>query len=107
MTIQIQGSLLVLKMIFWTSFGWNIPSVLIRRKSFGIGPTAAVGAGVMAAGAAIYVHRRSKQITEYTPARNSLRDQTIFITGASTGLGLESAKRLAAGGANVIFDCSK
>lgn len=38
----------------------------------------------------------------YTPAPNSLQGQTIVITGGTTGLGLESAKRLAIGGANII-----
>jgi NAD(P)-dependent dehydrogenase (short-subunit alcohol dehydrogenase family) len=39
----------------------------------------------------------------YMPEQNSLIGKTIVITGATAGLGLESAKRLAAGGANVIL----
>lgn len=38
----------------------------------------------------------------YTPAPGSLSDKTVLITGGTTGLGLESAKRLAYGGAQVI-----
>lgn len=38
----------------------------------------------------------------FTPAPGSLTERTVLITGANAGLGLESAKRLAAGGANVI-----
>jgi len=38
----------------------------------------------------------------FTPAAGSLKGTTIVITGANTGLGLESAKRLAAGGARIV-----
>ena len=38
----------------------------------------------------------------YNPPTGSLKGQTILITGANTGLGLESAKRLAAAGASLI-----
>ena len=38
----------------------------------------------------------------YKPAAGSLEGTTIFITGANTGLGLESAKRLAAAGGSVV-----
>ena len=38
----------------------------------------------------------------FAPAQDSLTGKTVLITGANTGLGLESAKRLAAGGAKVI-----
>jgi len=39
----------------------------------------------------------------YIPPVSSLKDQVILITGANTGLGLESAKRLAAAGATLIL----
>ena len=39
----------------------------------------------------------------YRPAPGSLVGTTILITGANTGLGLESAKRLAQAGANVVI----
>jgi NAD(P)-dependent dehydrogenase (short-subunit alcohol dehydrogenase family) len=39
----------------------------------------------------------------YEPAPNSLTGKVMLITGASTGLGLESAKRLAAGGATIVL----
>lgn len=38
----------------------------------------------------------------FNPAAGSLEGTTIFITGANTGLGLESAKRLAAAGGSVV-----
>ena len=39
----------------------------------------------------------------YRPPPQSLQDQVVIITGATAGLGLESAKRLAAGGATVVL----
>jgi len=39
----------------------------------------------------------------YRPAPGSLVGTTVLITGANTGLGLESAKRLAKAGANVVI----
>lgn len=39
----------------------------------------------------------------FTPKPGTLEDQTIVITGGSGGLGLESAKRLAIGGASIIL----
>jgi NAD(P)-dependent dehydrogenase (short-subunit alcohol dehydrogenase family) len=38
----------------------------------------------------------------YIPPPDSMRGKTVLITGGNTGLGLESAKRLAAAGARVI-----
>lgn len=39
----------------------------------------------------------------FLPEPGSLSDQTIVVTGGTTGMGLESVKRLAAGGASVIL----
>ena len=39
----------------------------------------------------------------YQPAIGSLTNKVIVITGGNTGLGLESAKRLAAGGATIVL----
>lgn len=39
----------------------------------------------------------------FYPPASSLAGSTVLITGANTGLGLESAKRLAAAGANVVL----
>lgn len=63
---------------------------------------AAAGAATVgaAAGLAVYLQQQqSKKQNEllYTPEPNSLTGQTILITGGTTGLGLESAKRLAIG----------
>lgn len=70
-------------------------SVVVGRRSALLGAGAAILAppllAVSAADPAIY-----------TPPSGSLTGTTILITGANTGLGLESAKRLASAGANVI-----
>jgi NAD(P)-dependent dehydrogenase (short-subunit alcohol dehydrogenase family) len=41
--------------------------------------------------------------TVYKPKKGSLKGETVLITGANTGLGLESAKRLAAAGASIVL----
>lgn len=56
-------------------------------------------AGALVTGA--YLLSRDTDI--YTPKVNSLTGQTIVITGASSGLGLETAQRLAVAGANLIL----
>jgi NAD(P)-dependent dehydrogenase (short-subunit alcohol dehydrogenase family) len=71
---------------------------------------AAVLGTATAAGAAVAVSsqfsndgKSKAQTAIYEPAANSLTDQVVLITGGSTGLGLESAKRLAAAGATIVL----
>ena len=54
-----------------------------------------------AAFVAVLVQRATGGV--YEPAPNSMNGQTVLITGGTTGLGLESAKRLAKAGASVII----
>jgi hypothetical protein len=82
--------------------GLRLPLGAARRESNKIVPAAA-GAGFLIAAGAAYVKSREKGRPPFVPSPSSLAGETIVITGASTGLGLESAKRLAAGGANVIL----
>jgi NAD(P)-dependent dehydrogenase (short-subunit alcohol dehydrogenase family) len=63
--------------------------------------TAAVG-GAFVGTAQAETTSLQKNGKVYEPAPNSLTGKVIVITGGSTGLGLESAKRLAAGGATII-----
>mmetsp|Transcript_23323 Transcript_23323/g.74718 ORF Transcript_23323/g.74718 Transcript_23323/m.74718 type:complete len:386 (+) Transcript_23323:1-1158(+) len=72
-------------------------SPLSRRAvlATGVGGAAGIAAGLPAPALA-------DSSAVYRPAPGSLAGTTVLITGANTGLGLESAKRLAAGGANVV-----
>lgn len=63
--------------------------------------TVLVGAG-SAAALAVAPPVRAAEPLVYKPAQGSMDGSTVLITGANTGLGLESAKRLAAAGATII-----
>jgi NAD(P)-dependent dehydrogenase (short-subunit alcohol dehydrogenase family) len=73
----------------------GVPAAQASRRSVVIGAGAAAAAAfsspALAADPALYM-----------PSAGSLAGSTILITGANTGLGLESAKRLAAAGARII-----
>jgi NAD(P)-dependent dehydrogenase (short-subunit alcohol dehydrogenase family) len=77
----------------------------IGRKAFLAG--AAAGAvAVGTAGAAVAVNSNlinNNKSAPYEPAPGSMDGKVVLITGGSTGLGLESAKRLAAAGASIIL----
>jgi NAD(P)-dependent dehydrogenase (short-subunit alcohol dehydrogenase family) len=82
---------------------------MIGRKAFLAG---AVGAAVVgtatAAGAAVSINNQKQNTnrptrTPYEPAPGSLEGQVVLVTGGSTGLGLESAKRLSAAGATIVL----
>lgn len=89
---------------------WGVPppktAKQICRKTFLVGAAGAAVVGTAtAAGAAVAINNQvngdSKSV--FNPAPGSIAGQIVLITGASTGLGLESAKRLAAAGATVIL----
>lgn len=77
----------------------NAPSSTGRRSFL---KKAAIG-GAVVAGAAVWNKKAMLGPPAYTPPPHSLDNQVMVITGGTAGLGLESAKRLAAGGATVIL----
>jgi len=77
----------------------------LARGSFIAGAVGGLAVGtVTAAGTAIALNQaNNNRPIIYKPKRDSLTDQVIIITGGTSGLGLESAKRLAAGGATIVL----
>jgi NAD(P)-dependent dehydrogenase (short-subunit alcohol dehydrogenase family) len=80
--------------------------LLLKKKKFVFGSAVAVAAAgplvatitaVGGAAAAVAVLNTVETSEIYTPAENSLNGQSILITGGTTGLGLETAKRLSIG----------
>ena len=63
--------------------------------------TAAIGGVVV--GAAVFNRKKMLGPAPFRPPPHSLDGQVMLITGGTAGLGLESAKRLAAGGATVVL----
>ena len=76
------------------------------KKKLILGGAAAAGLGLGGAlavgGAAVALNQLNDRVV-YEPEAGSLTDQVVLITGATSGLGLESAKRLAAAGATVVL----
>lgn len=87
--------------------GWAFPSKkaaqLIGRKAF-LGGVAGGVVVVGTAGAAWAANERiNNRPTPYEPSAGSMDGKVVLITGGSTGLGLESAKRLGAAGATIVL----
>ena len=94
-----------------TVSGWAFPlkkAKCIAKKSFLVGAAAgAVGTAIVgtaaAAGAAVAINQINNNRVVYEPASGSMNDQVVLITGGTSGLGLETAKRLSAAGATVVL----
>jgi len=92
--------------------GWSCaPKKLMKitRKNFvaGLATGLVLGTTATAAGTALAIDQTTnnsgKKKEPYEPPAGSLNGKIILITGGSTGLGLESAKRLAAAGATIVL----
>jgi NAD(P)-dependent dehydrogenase (short-subunit alcohol dehydrogenase family) len=87
------------------AFGYIARTVVTANLKIAGGAATVIG-GTAAAGA-LGVWWKQNQNSDsnsiFTPAPGSLAGQTIFITGGTSGLGLESAKRLALGGAEIVI----
>jgi NAD(P)-dependent dehydrogenase (short-subunit alcohol dehydrogenase family) len=73
----------------------------MSSKKMALLPTVVVSAATVCALAVWWAHSSSKSF--FTPKPGSLQGKTIVITGGTSGLGLESAKRLAVGGAVIVI----
>lgn len=74
----------------------------VSRRSFLVSaPVAAAAIGVSTLSSSPSIASAAAPI--YQPPPHSLDEKVMVITGGTTGLGLESGKRLAAGGATVIL----
>jgi len=88
-----------------SAHGWTIPSKSVLRtpsgrRNFLVGVAGGFVGGATAFGAPAQVAAKAPV---YEPAPGSLAGKVIVVTGGSTGLGLESAKRLSAAGATVVL----
>eukprot|EP00555_Chaetoceros_dichaeta_P005604 CAMPEP_0198256926 /NCGR_PEP_ID=MMETSP1447-20131203/6719_1 /TAXON_ID=420782 /ORGANISM="Chaetoceros dichaeta, Strain CCMP1751" /LENGTH=405 /DNA_ID=CAMNT_0043943685 /DNA_START=123 /DNA_END=1340 /DNA_ORIENTATION=- len=106
-TIHITPSILLLLLLNHSnafSFPNNNKNKAIRKAVVVAGGgAAAIAAGI---GVSILQKQQTKEdddnYSKYNPIAGSLCGKTIVITGGSSGLGLESAKRLALAGANIV-----
>jgi NAD(P)-dependent dehydrogenase (short-subunit alcohol dehydrogenase family) len=89
--------------------GWSCPPIrnikCLTRKAFLAGVAGGVVLGTAtAAGAAVVVNEQiNNRARPYEPPPGSMVGEVVVITGGTTGLGLESTKRLASAGATVVL----
>lgn len=95
-----------------TAEGWSYyPSPInkkvmgLTRKAFLVGAASGFVLGTATvAGAAVIVNEQvNNRVAPYEPPPSSMDGEIVVITGGTTGLGLESAKRLANAGATVVL----
>ena len=83
-----------------------IKKLICKKKAakLAIGAAGAATLGTAAIGTAVVLNRlNNREQNVYYPPAGSMEGQVVVITGASSGLGLESAKRLAAAGATIVL----
>ncbi|KAG7353287.1 short-chain dehydrogenase/reductase SDR [Nitzschia inconspicua] len=103
--------LLLVSQLTFFSDGWAFRKARIKkitslaRKSLMIGAAGGFVLGTAAAtGAALVINEQiNNRPPPYEPPFNSLNDKLVLITGGTSGLGLESAKRLGAAGATIVL----
>jgi NAD(P)-dependent dehydrogenase (short-subunit alcohol dehydrogenase family) len=98
---KLLAALLLCSFFSSPAHGWVSRTVM--KANLKTAGTATVIGGAAAAAGAIWWKQNSDANSVFTPEAGSLQGKTIFITGGTSGLGLESAKRLAMGGAEIII----
>jgi NAD(P)-dependent dehydrogenase (short-subunit alcohol dehydrogenase family) len=96
MRISSAVSLLLVTLLPSLASAWLFPTTQIKT----VGTAALIGG---AAAGALWKAFNKDPEPPFTPAVGSLKGKNIIITGATSGLGLESARRLAYAGANIIL----
>jgi NAD(P)-dependent dehydrogenase (short-subunit alcohol dehydrogenase family) len=81
--------------------GW-VSRTVMKANLKTAGKATVIGGAAAAAGA-VWWKQNNDANSVFTPEPGSLQGKAIFITGGTSGLGLESAKRLAMGGAEIII----
>lgn len=109
--MKLLRTLLLLSQLAVFAQGWAFRRARIKklrslaRKSLMVGAAGGFLLGSVAAtGAALVINEQiNNRPSPYEPPFNSMNDKVVLITGGTSGLGLESAKRLGAAGATIVL----
>jgi len=108
-TMKLLTSILFLLTLLNVAKGWSPPSSSGSRREFLSKSIAASAGGAAILAGQAFIGVEPSAAAAATPSTadlvqpHSLDDKVMVITGGTTGLGLESAKMLAAGGATVVL----